>query len=293
LKDEIAGIICAMMTPRNRDGSVMEKGVKSLVDHLIANGVNVVFPTGTAGEGPILSTERKKQVISAVVDAVGGRIPVTPGIACPTTEETIELGRFCEDLGVEAVVVVTPWYYRVGDETLYKHYASIAEALDTPVIAYKIPQAAVNDISLDLLGRLAKVDGIAAVKDSSGDMVWLSKAIALYGDRFKFYGGNDRLILPCLAVGAEGHVSGSSNCFTSEVVEVYRQFKKGDLKAALAAQQHLLKELMCLPPAKEISAMREVLRWKGIEIGEALDPVGVLTSEERKDLNERLASLAP
>ncbi len=280
-----------MMTPRNRDGSVMKKGVKSLVDHLIGNGVDVIFPTGTAGEGPILSSERKKEVISAVVDAVGGRIPVTPGIACPTTDETIAVGKFCEDLGVEAVVVVTPWYYRVSDESLFKHYSAIAEALDSPVIAYKIPQAAVNDISLDLLARLAKVDGIAAIKDSSGDMVWLSKAIALYSDRFKFFGGNDRLILPCLAIGADGHVSGSSNCFTAEVVEIYRQFKKGDMKAAKLAQQRLLKELMCLPPAKEISAIREVLRWKGIEIGEALEPVGVLTDEERKALKGCLAKL--
>jgi len=291
LKDEVTGIICAMMTPRNKDGSVMKKGVKSLVDHLVGKGVDVLFPTGTAGEGPLLSAERKKEVISAVVDAAGGRIPVTPGIACPTTEETIAMGKFCEDLGVEAVVVVTPWYYRISEGSLYKHYSAIAEALESPVIAYKIPQAAVNDISLELLAKLADVDGIAAIKDSSGDMVWLSKAIALYADRFKFFGGNDRLILPCLAVGADGHVSGSSNCFTSEVVDIYRQFKKGDMKAAKAAQQRLLKELMCLPPAKEISAIREVLRWKGIETGEALEPVGVLTDEERKALKGCLAKL--
>ena len=291
MRKEVSGIICAMFTPHNRDGSLSEEGVQALVDHLIESGVDVIFPTGSAGEGPILSLKSKEEVISSVMDAVNGRVAVTPGIACTTTDETIALGRFCDDLGVDAAVVVTPWYYKLGDRALLTHFSAIAGAIESPIIAYKIPQAAVNDISLDLLGELAEVDGIMAIKDSSGDMVWLSFAIALHGDRFKFFGGNDRLILPCLSIGAAGHVSGSSNSFTGEVVDIYRHFRGGDLESARAAQRKLLRRLSILTRNKEVSALREVLRMKGIEVGEPLEPAGILSDEERKVLVDDLASL--
>ncbi len=292
MSKKIEGIICAMLTPHNKDGSVMRQGIRALVDRLIEDGINVLFPTGTAGEGPILTMEAKKEVISSVLDAANGRVPVTPGIACPTTEETIALGRFCDDLGTDAVVVVTPWYYRLTDQALYDHYAAISQSVESPIIAYKIPQACVNDISMGLLERLARLDGIAGIKDSSGDMVWLSKAIALYGDRLRFFGGNDRLILPCLAAGAVGHVSGSSNAFAAEVVDTYRHFKRGDIASSRAAQQRLLRLLMLLPENKENSALREALRMKGFDIGEPLDPLGPLTREESEALRKGLSALS-
>jgi dihydrodipicolinate synthase/N-acetylneuraminate lyase len=226
-----------------------------------------------------------------VVDAVDGRVAITPGITCTTTRETIELGKACDDLGVEAVVAVTPWYYKVTDSDLFNFFEGIASSIDSPIIAYKIPQAAVNDISLGLLDKLSRIDGIDAIKDSSGDVVWLSKAITKHGDTLKFFGGNDRLMLPCLAVGASGHVSGSSNCFTEEVVDIWKHFKAGDIDSARKAQQLLLKKLMLLPPGKENSAIREVLRSRGIDTGKPLLPLGSLTADEKRLLAGGLKSL--
>jgi len=289
LAKDISGIICALITPRGKDGSVSKEGVSLLVDHLIEKGVDAIFPTGSAGEGPVLSKGGKEEVIASVMEAVDGRVPVLPGIPCNTTDETIALGRFCDDLGVDAVVVVTPWYYRLPDDALLNHYAAIAGAVESPIIVYKIPQATVNDISLDLLGKLAEIDGIVAMKDSSGDMTWFSQAITYYGDRLKFYGGNDRMILPCLSVGASGHVSGSANCFPKEVVDIYDSFRSGDIDSARRAQHLLLRKLSLLRPGKENSTIREILRASGIETGEALSPYGILTEEERRDLRGRLA----
>ncbi len=288
---EISGVVCAMITPREQDGSPSKEKLQVLVDHLIDSGVDVIFPTGSAGEGPLLSGKSKLEVISMVMESVDGRVPVTPGITCTTTKETIELGKACDDLGVDGVVVVTPWYYRITDRALLNYYVSLTKAIESPIIAYKIPQAAVNDISMDLLRELVAVEGISAIKDSSGDMVWLSKAIALYGDKLAFFGGNDRLILPCLSAGASGHVSGSSNCFVEEVVAIYRAFKEGDIGSARTAQQRLLRLLLLLPPGTENSAIREVLRLKGIETGEPLKPLGSLTAEERRALREGVESL--
>jgi dihydrodipicolinate synthase/N-acetylneuraminate lyase len=288
---DVSGVICAMITPRQEDGSLSKEGLKSLVDHLVGSGVDVIFPTGSAGEGPLLSAEDKLEIISAVVEAVDGRAAVIPGITCTTTEETIRVGRACDGLGVEGVVVVTPWYYKVQDSTLLEYYRNLTGAIETPIIPYKIPQAAVNDISLDLLDSLSELDGIMAVKDSSGDMVWLSYAIALHGDRLKFFGGNDRLILPCLSAGASGHVSGSSNCFTEEVVDIWRHFSAGEIAAARKAQQLLLRKVLLLPAGKENSAIREVLRIQGMELGEPLAPMGILSSPEREKLRSGLASL--
>jgi dihydrodipicolinate synthase/N-acetylneuraminate lyase len=280
-----------MITPRERDGSLSKEGVQALVDHLVEKGVDVIFPTGSAGEGPLMTGKGKEEVIKAVVEAVGGRVAIIPGITCTTTEETISLGKACDDLGVEGVVAVSPWYYKITDSQLFDFYRDLAESIETPVIPYKIPQAAVNDISLELLARLVDLDGISAIKDSSGDMVWLSKAITLHAERLKFFGGNDRMILPCLSVGASGHVSGSSNCFTEEVVDIYRHFRAGDVGASRASQQTLLRKLMLLPAGKENSAIREVLRMRGIETGEQLDPLGPLSGEERESLREGLGSI--
>ncbi len=280
-----------MITPRDEDGTPSKERTRELVDRLISSGVDVVFPTGSAGEGPIMSGESKLEVIEMVVDAVDGRAAVTPGITCTTTKETVELGRACGDLGVEGVVVVTPWYYAIPDDALLGFYSDLTRAIEPPVIAYKIPQAAVNDISLGLLDQLAQLEGISAIKDSSGDVVWLSKAIAIHGESLTFFGGNDRLILPCLSVGASGHVSGSSNCFTEEVVGVYRHFVEGDIDSARAAQQVLLRKLMLLPPGKENSAIREVLRIRGIETGEPLKPLAHLSEEERNGLRKGLQSI--
>ena len=289
---EVKGVICAMITPRKGDGSLSVEGVKILVDHLVDKGVDVIFPTGSAGEGPLLSGKRKEEVIAAVVDAVDGRAAVTPGITCTTTRETIELGKACDDMGVDAVVVVTPWYYKLPDSSLLNFFGDIASSIDSPIIAYKIPQAAVNDISLELLDKMSSVDGIDAIKDSSGDVIWLSKAITKHGEHLKFFGGNDRLILPCLSVGASGHVSGSSNCLTEEVVDIWSNFSGGDIASARRAQQLLLKKLMLLPPGKENSAIREVLRSGGIETGEPLPPMGRLTADERRLLAGGLKSLS-
>jgi len=288
---KISGVITAMITPRAEDGPVDDEAVKRLVDYLVDSGVDAIFPTGSAGEGPILSLEEKKQVIESVVEAVDGRVPVLPGIACTTTKDTVDLGRFCDDLGVDAVVVVTPWYYALSDDALLSHYSTIARELESPIIAYKIPQCAVNDISLDLLDKLSKLEGIAGVKDSSGNIEWLSRAIMMHGETLSFYGGDDRLILPCLSVGASGHVSGSSNCFPEEVVGVYRSFVKGDLDGARRWQQRLLRLVSLFPRGKENSAIREILRYRGIETGEPLPPMGILSEEERETIRSTLRRL--
>jgi len=291
MMNNVKGVICAMITPRNGDGSVSIEGVKALIDHLVESGVNVIFPTGSAGEGPLLTGKQKEEVIGAVMDAVDGRIAVTPGITCTTTRETVELGKACDDMGVDAVVAVTPWYYKMPDPDLLGFFRDLASSIDSPIIAYKIPQAAVNDISLGLLEKLSKLDGVDAIKDSSGDLVWLSKAITKHGDSLKFFGGNDRLILPCLSVGTSGHVSGTSNCFTEDVVDIWRHFSEGKLDSARSSQQLLLKKLMLLTPGKENSAIREVLRRRGIETGEPLPPLGPLTADQRELLARGLRSL--
>lgn len=288
MEREITGIICAMITPHSEDGSLDEDGLNSLIDYLIESGVNAIFPTGSAGEGPMLSREEKEEVISSVIDAVNGRIPVTPGIACTTTAETIELGRACDDMGADALVLVTPWYYRLDDQSILEHFRSVCEGTDSRMIAYRIPQCAVNDISHELLGDLTDLENLYAVKDSSGDVVWLSQAILRYGDRLNFYAGADRMILPSLAAGTVGHVSGSSNCFPEEVVAIYRSFMAGDVEAARAAQQDLLDKVTLFPPGRENSAIREILRAKGIETGEPLRPMGRLDEAEVRAIQDRL-----
>ena len=167
---EIKGIIPAMATPMDANGAVDLKAIKPLVDKLIADGAAGLFACGSMGEAASLGIEERIDVIRATVEAADGRIPVLGGTGFITTEDTIKATKLCENIGVAAVSVITPCYWKLTQEAIYRHYASVINATSIPVFVYNLPGNSGNNVDPETVGKLYRNEGLAGAKDSCA--VW-------------------------------------------------------------------------------------------------------------------------
>lgn len=232
----IQGIIPAMATPMNSDGSVDTGAVKGLVDALIQNGADAVFAVGCMGEATSLGPQDRLTVIRAAVEAAEGRVPVIGGTGFVTTQDTIEVTRACEDLGVAAVSVITPSFWKLSQDDIYAHYAAVIRHTSLPVFAYNLPKNTGLNLEPETVGRLYRQEGLAGAKDSSA--VWENTKGYLdqTDDGFTLLVGEDALCERGLEYGSCGSISAPANAYTHVMKAIYTRFKAGDLEGARAAQ---------------------------------------------------------
>lgn len=233
---EIRGIIPAMATPMNADGSVDVGAVKALVDALICGGADGIFAAGSMGEAASLGFEDRMKVFRATVDAVGGRVPVLAGTGFVTTEETVRATRACEDLGVDAVSVISPFYWKLSQEDLFAHYAAVVEGTDLPVFAYNLPNNTGLNLAPETVGRLYRECGLRGAKDSSANWENTKGYMDCTGPDFNMLVGSDGLCLEGLKYGAWGSISAPANAYTYVMKAIYTHFCAGDLFGAQQAQ---------------------------------------------------------
>ncbi len=234
---KIHGIIPAMATPMNADGSVDTGAIKALVEALIRNGADGVFAVGSMGEAASLGSAERLRVIRTAVEAAAGRIPVIGGTGFVTTHETVETTRACADLGVDAVSVITPFYWKLSQEDLYAHYAEIIQHTELPVFAYNLPNNTGLNLEPETVGRLYRQEGLAGAKDSSG--VWENtKGYMDQTDKgFTMLIGEDALCAKGLEYGASGSISAPANVYTYVMKAIYTRTMAGDLEGARKAQE--------------------------------------------------------
>ena len=234
---KIHGIIPAMATPMHADGSAAPELVKPLVDKLIERGADGIFAIGSMGEAASLSCEERLQVIRAAVKAADDRVPVLAGTGFVTTEETIRMTKMCRDEGIAAFSVITPFYWKLSQEAIYRHYASVIEATETPVFVYNLPKNTGNNVEPETVGKLYREAGLKGAKDSSA--VWENTKGYLdqVGDDFTMLIGEDALCLKGLQYGAAGAISAPSNTYTRVITSIYDRFIAGDMAGAEEAQQ--------------------------------------------------------
>ena len=260
----IHGVICPAVTPLKPDGDINRDMIRPLVDFLIDKGVAGIYPLGTTGEGPLFTTDERKAVAEATVDAVAGRVPVIIHTGAITTGETIALTRHAQSVGADAASVITPWYFPLDDAALEAHYGAIYEAVpDFPVYLYNLPAMAQNSLSAALVTRLARrYENCVGLKDSSGDLGTMFATNHLQEGRFNTCIGPDGLILAGLSMGLDATVSGSLNYIPEIIVGLYRSINAGDLVRArqLQGQQQAVSEVVAgggwLPVVKGIMAER-------------------------------------
>lgn len=289
------GIFPPGITPFTKDDEVDLAKLTEYLDFLIKGGIHGLFLLGTNGEGPLLTFEEKKEVIKTAVEHVNGRIPVIAGTGCTSTKETVELSKYAEKVGADGVHVVTPYYYSTTPNGIIKHYKKIAESVEVPVIIYHIPPRTGVKIDVGTLLKLAEVPNIVGVKDSSKDVIWFYNAITAVREKrseFIFFSGSDALIYTHLGLGANGAVSAVANVFPEIVVELYEEFKKGNLTKAKEIQDKVLKIRTALQKGfPYMAGVKGALKLRGMDFGELRSPLESLDDEGLKELEKRLKEL--
>jgi len=273
-----------MVTPLTPDDEINELALRKLTNYLIEGGVHGLFPTGSQGEFWALSADEKRRVWEVVVEGTNGRLPVYAGTAAITTRETITLTRLAEKAGVDAVSILTPFYVAPNDAELYDHYRAIAEATSLPVVLYTNPARTGVKISPDLLARLAEIENIVGIKDSSGDLELTAEYIRVAPPDFAVLMGRDTLILAGLLYGAKGAIAATANVAPALVVSIYERFKAGDLDRARRAQVALAPLRLAFSWGTFPVVIKEALDLIGMEGGPARAPVGPLSPEQRERL---------
>lgn len=223
----IEGCLTALVTPF-RDGKVDFGGLAKLVDWQIEQGVDGIVAVGTTGESATLDVEEHVAVIAAVVKAAHGRVPVIAGAGGNATTEALELTRAAETAGANALLHVTPYYNRPGQEGLFRHFEAIARSTKLPIILYNVPTRTSCDLATDTVVRLAQYDNIVGLKDATGNLVRASELIGKLGDRVTLLSGDDATTLPLYAVGARGVISVVSNVLPFAMSDMWDAANAGD-----------------------------------------------------------------
>ena len=228
-KDLFEGVGVALVTPF-RQGAVDLAALGRLTEHLVEKGIRAFYPCGCTGEATSLTREERSRVIAAVIEAVGGRAAVIAGTGTATTDETIELSREAIRLGVDGVMVITPYSCRPTQEGLLAHYRAVADAIDRPIVLYNVPSRTGASVAPETVARLAQNPRIAAIKEASGSLDQAS-AIRTLCD-IAVLAGDDSLFLPLLSIGARGVVSVAGHVIPAELVAIHRHFRAGRIHDA-------------------------------------------------------------
>lgn len=222
------GSMVAIATPMNDDGSVDFESLDKLVDFHLENKTDVIIPAGTTGESATLDHEEHCEVIKRVVDRVKGRVPVVGGTGANSTWEAISLTRCAADAGVDACLLVTPYYNKPTQEGLYQHYKKIAEEVDIPQILYNVPGRTACDMLPETVGRLSKIKNIVGIKEASGDMSRAPKIRELSGPDFMIVSGEDNQAMESILAGGQGVISVTANVAPRLMHEMCQAALAGD-----------------------------------------------------------------
>jgi len=288
----LTGTLTAMVTPFRR-GAVAYDDLRKLVEYQIRGGIDGLVPVGTTGESPTLSHEEHVEVVRAVVAAARGRVPVVAGTGSNSTHEAVELTRLAHAAGADAMLAVTPYYNKPGQEGLFRHFCAVAEATDRPTILYSIPSRCVIEIGVPLMERLrARYSHVAWIKESGGSVDRVDQLKQALGRDLTVLSGDDSLTLPFLAVGAEGVISVASNLWVREVGGMVRSALAGDFASARTQHRRLYPMFKAIFAEPSPAPIKHALARAGvISSAEVRLPLCALSAAGRPVLNRVLAGL--
>jgi 4-hydroxy-tetrahydrodipicolinate synthase len=280
------GMFVPHVTPFTREGSLDEEALRTCVRFWIEGGVAGLVPCGSNGEAPYLTREERKKVIETVLDEAKGKVRVIAGTGSMSTKETIQFTKDAKTLGVEAALVVTPFYYPLSWRELYEHYCALLEAVDLPIILYSVPKFTGFSLEPTLIFKLASNHrNVVGVKDSGGNIGAITETIRSIGGRIAVLAGTADLVLPTLMLGGRGAVVAVANVFPKMCSSLYEAFKRGNLKEASKLQRNVsyINEVL-VKRHNQLSAIKEALKLQGLPGGYPRRPALPLEGEAKKDI---------
>lgn len=225
----------AIVTPFNERGVDMKK-LEELIEWHINSKTDAIIVCGTTGEASTMTEQERKETIKFVVDVVNKRIPVIAGTGSNNTAAAISMSKWAEQIGVDGLLVITPYYNKTTQKGLVEHFKAIANSVTSPIIIYNVPSRTGLNITPSTLLKLCEVQNIVAVKEASGDISQIAQIRSLCGDRLDIYSGNDDQVIPILSLGAVGVISVIANVIPREVHDMCELYFKGEHAKALKIQ---------------------------------------------------------
>lgn len=287
------GVIPPIITPLTQEGKVNEKVLRQLVNRFIENEVHGLFPLGTTGEFYAFTEDEMRRILFTVVEETAGRVPIYAGANHITTRGVIKYLKLAKEAKVDAVSVLTPMFISQTQEELYHYYKSIAESTDLPIIIYNnTPKTNIN-VAPETIARLAEIENIVGVKDSTGDMTNTEEYIRLTRDQDNFgvLVGRDTLIYAGLCYGAVGAIASCANIAPKLTASIYNRYMEGDLKGALEAQFELAPLRILCNMGTFPAVIKEGLVMQGLDVGKCLEPIQELKTEEKQKLKDQMKKL--
>jgi 4-hydroxy-tetrahydrodipicolinate synthase len=257
-------VLTAIVTPFNADGSVNVDKFRELAAHLVDNGSDGVVVAGTTGESPTLSDDEKLELFAAAIDAVGDRATVVAGTGTYDTRHSMHLTERAHELGVDAMLVVTPYYSKPPQRAIVRHFEEIAAKTDKPVVVYNIPSRVVINIEPETIEQLAGIENVKAVKQAHND---LEQARRIPGFGLDLYAGDDNLIFPFLGLGGIGGVCVHTHVWGPQTKAMVRRYKDGDVDGARALNDELAPAFDLLKVVTNPIAIKTALNLLGHEVG--------------------------
>ena len=277
----------AIVTPMS-DNGVNYDVLGDLIEFQIENGTDAIISCGTTGESSTLSSKEREDVIRYTVDKVNKRVPVIAGSGSNDTKHALELSKQAEGLGVDGLLIVTPYYNKASQSGLIRHYYYIADKVKTPVIVYNVPSRTGCNILPETYLALSKHENISATKEASGNISSVIKTVSLCGDDLHIYSGNDDQIVPMMSVGAKGVISVFANVCPRECHQMTSDFLNGDIKSSLDLQLKYFDLIETLFSDINPIPVKEALNLMGFNCGKCRLPLSDMTDKLKENLRNIL-----
>lgn len=288
MKDTIfTGAAVAIVTPFNEDG-INYPELKKLIDFNIENGTDAIVIAGTTGESSTMTDDEHREVIKFTVEYVNRRIPVIAGTGSNDTMYALGLSKYAEEVGVDGLLLVTPYYNKTTQKGLIKHYTYIADRVNVPIILYNVPSRTGVNISLDSYVELAKHPNIVATKEASGDLSTIAKIRSACGDNLHVYSGNDDQIVPILSLGGKGVISVLSNVMPKEAHDICKLYFEGKVKESSDLQVKYLDLINVLFIEVNPIPVKTALKLMGYNVGPLRMPLFDMEEKNLEVLRKEL-----
>ena len=283
------GSAVALVTPFDENGINFEV-LGQLVEYHIENKTDALVVCGTTGEATTMSDEEQFATIKYVVEKVNKRIPVIAGTGSNNTKHSIYLSQEAEKLGVDGLLVITPYYNKANQKGLKLHFEAIANSVKLPIILYNVPGRTSMNIKPSMVAELAKIDNIVAVKEASGDLAQVAEVARLVPDDFAIYSGNDDSILQLLSVGGSGVISVVANIWPRETHDLVHKFLEGDIEGARKLQLGMKPLIDSLFIEVNPIPVKTAMRLLGFNVGDLRLPLADMDEKNLEVLKQELTN---
>ncbi len=270
---KLGRLLTAMVTPFNKEGMVDYEQAKRLALALLNSGSDGLVVVGTTGESPTLIRQEELRLFAEVKSAVGERGAVIAGTGSNSTAEALEVTKEAERIGVDACLLVVPYYNKPTQEGLYQHFKTIAQSTSLPCIPYNVPSRTVTSLSADTVIKLSHIDNIIGIKEASGNLDEITKIISNTDDDFLVWSGNDSDTLPILALGGYGVISVASHLVGKQIKEMIDSFTSGKIGEAASIHRRLLPLINALFIVSNPIPVKYALNHVGFYVGKPRLPL--------------------